>query len=501
MSQDLVARALTSLRNRDFIAARTCIAAFAEDNPLELQHYLIRGLSDIALKDWNAALATFDEGTRIFPHQPQLWFNLGVAQENAGLFEEAAASFEYSLDLKPDQGEACGNLSNIYRRLGLFINAEKMAHQAYELGAPKAAALNCLGLALARQGKREESEKIFGQVLQLEPSNAHALLNLANCAIDRFDFAAAWPLYAAARAADNDPTIRHEEGLARLLAGDYATGWSLYEARLERSTGLRVQPNGPLWRGEPLAGKKLLLVAEQGFGDVIQFCRYGVPLASQGVTLSWIVPKSLQRLLADNLPGHVLAEGSDPLPTTDYWLPILSLPLITQRPAPADAPPAPYMRAAAAPGLPGIKKDKRKIGIVWSTSPTNERGYEKSMPIEMLAPLWGLKDVQFYAPFINPHLDDITQEPIRRLDNLIKDFADTAGLLIQLDCLVTVDTATAHLAGALGLKAFVLLPYCPDWRWGIRGSTTPFYPSVTLLRQPKPDDWESVIKQLIDHLS
>ncbi len=500
MSQDLVVTALNALRNRDFVAARNSISAFAEDNPLELQHYLIRGLSDIALKDWEAASDTFHEATVTFPHQPQLWYNLGIAQENLGLLDDATASYEYSLDLNPEQAEACGNLSNIYRRLGFFSDAESMAHRAYELGASKPGALNCLGLALARQGKLSEAEKVFRQILELEPNNSHALVNLANCEVDRLEFSAAWPLYAAARAADNNPVIRHDEALARLLAGDYVTGWPLYEARMEQASAVRIRPTMPMWRrGTILTGKKLLLVAEQGFGDMIQFCRYGAVLAAQDVTLIWVMPTPLVRLMADNLPGTVVAEG-DPLPEADYWMPVMSLPYATERLSPADTMPTPYLRIAATPELPGGKKDKRKIGIVWTASPTNERGYEKSMPIETLAPLWNLEDTQFYAPFINPRLSEIKQQPIRRLDNLIKDFTDTAGLLMQLDCLVTVDTATAHLAGALGLKAFVLLPYCPDWRWGTDGMATPFYPTLTLLRQPKPGDWESVITELVKHL-
>ena len=149
-----------------------------------------------------AALATFEEAARLFPHQPQLWFNLGVAQENLGLVEDAVESFEHSLDLNPDQGEACGNLSNLYRKLGLFLEAETMAHRAYELGAPKSQALNALGLALARQGAfRRRRKNLPRNCADWSRRHAHALTNLANCAVDRLDFNAAWPLYAAARAA------------------------------------------------------------------------------------------------------------------------------------------------------------------------------------------------------------------------------------------------------------------------------------------------------------
>jgi Flp pilus assembly protein TadD len=500
MTQDLVVQALTALRQKNFPAARDYVAAYANENPLEFQHYLIKGLAEIALADWQAASETFDEATRIFPHQSQLWLNLGVAYENLGLFDEAAESYEHSLDLKAEQADACGNLSNIYRKQGRFADAEDMAHRAYELGAPKAQALNVLGLALGKQGKFEAAGKIFNEARQLDPGDATILANLANLAVDQLKLDAAWPLFAAARIVNDNAGIRRDEGMARLLAGDTAQGWQLYESRLELPRALRLHPSCPRWNGEPLQGKRLLLVAEQGFGDTIQFCRYGRLLAEVGATLLWAVPASLRGLLAENLPGLVMAEG-ELLPDADYWLPILSLPLATGKLAYTDAPSAPYLRAPLSPQLPAAKKNAKKIGVVWTASPTNERDYEKSMHIEDLAPLWKIPNTQFYAPFVNPRLSQITNQPLTRLDHLIGDFADTAALLTQLDCLVSVCTAAAHLAGALGVKTYALLPYCPDWRWGVSGETTPWYPSVTLLRQKKFGDWESVIENLVGRIS
>jgi len=500
MSQDLVVQALSALRQKNFTAARDCVAAYANDNPLEFQHYLIKGLAEIALGDWQAARDTFEEAVQNFPHQPQLWLNLGIAAENLDLADEAIESYEHSLDLKAEQADACGNLSNLYRKQGRFSEAEDMAHRAYELGAPKAQALNVLGLALAKQGKFEAAGKILSEARQLDSNDPAILANLANLAVDQLKLDAAWPLFAAARIANDSAVIRRDEGMARLLAGDAARGWPLYEARLELPKALRLRPQCPRWNGEPLQGKRLLLVAEQGFGDTIQFCRYGRVLAEMGATLLWTVPGPLRALLADNLPGLVMTEG-ELLPDVDYWLPLMSLPLTTGKLAYADAPAAPYLRAPSTPMLPAPKKDAKKIGLVWTASPTNDRDHEKSMHIEDLAPLWKLPNTQFYAPFVNPRLAQITKEPVIRLDHLIGDFADTAALLMQLDCLVSVCTAAAHLAGALGVKTYVLLPHCPDWRWGVSGETTPWYLSVTLLRQPKFGDWESVISNLIQRLS
>jgi ADP-heptose:LPS heptosyltransferase len=142
-----------------------------------------------------------------------------------------------------------------------------------------------------------------------------------------------------------------------------------------------------------------------------------------------------------------------------------------------------------------------RIGIVWAGSPTHIRDHERSIPLEVLAPALTKINADFYAPFIGAALDEIGTLPIQRLDNLITDFADTAALLNQMDCLITVDTSVAHLAGTLGLKTFLLLHHCPDWRWETSASTTAWYPSLTLLRQSRFGDWSSVVSRLTKLLS
>ncbi len=519
MTGDLVARALTALRHKNYAAAREFITAYGENAPFELQHYLIEGLAELALEDWTAAQETFTEAIQDFPHQPQLWFNLGIAQENLGALDDAEDSYRHSLDLKSDQADACGNLSNVLRRLGCFAEAEEMAHRAYELGAPKAQALNALGLALGKQGRFEAAAAVFTQARELDASDPLIPANMANLAVDQLNLADAWPLFAAARAlaerssppAQEDAahaearkralvaTLRRDEGMARLLAGETEQGWALYDARLDIPGALRVHPSCPRWQGEPLAGKTILLVAEQGFGDTIQFCRYGRLLSESGASLVWMAPKPLHRLLASNLPGLVLRED-DAVPDAHYWAPLMSLPRALKLQRFSDAPTAPYLAAPAEPRLPAASGLRRRIGLVWTASPTNDRDYEKSMPLAALDPLWKLGNVEFCAPFVNPRLDLIAGQPIRRLDSLITDFADTAALLAQLDGLVTVCTAAAHLAGALGLRTWLLLPHCPDWRWGLGHETTPWYPSVTLLRQPAFADWATPVERLADIL-
>jgi len=184
-------------------------------------------------------------------------------------------------------------------------------------------------------------------------------------------------------------------------------------------------------------------------------------------------------------------------PDADSYIPLLSLPLATGLLRREQIPPSVVLRAPEKPVLPA---DPRKIGLVWAGSPTHRRDSERSLPLSTLAPLWENLDARFYAPILGAALDQTTGTPVQRLDSLIKDFADTAAVLKQLEALVTVDTAVAHLAGALGVRTFLLLPSVPDWRWGTEGTTTPWYESVTLARAASFGDWREAVEIVLRKL-
>ncbi len=482
-------KALNALKNKDFPAARAEIAA-VDAGDYAVQHFLIKGLAESAMEDWDAARETFTQATGKFPAQAMFWLNRGIAEEKTGAIAEAVASQLECVWVNPTQGEAYGNLSNLYRKQNKFVEAESMARQALVHGANEAEAMNCLGLALAKQGKHAEAEAAHKAAHDAAPHNPDILCNRANLEVDQLRFEKAWPLFAAARAIEDKPVFRHDEALARLLAGDFETGWRLFEARLEMPHTLRLHPTCPRWQGEDLTGKRLLIVAEQGLGDVIQFCRYQKFIA--GGDLVWAVPKALVRLLSGILRGEVLDEKNS-LPACDYYVPMMSLPLATQHLHPVSS--TIVLQTPATPLLPE-GAHKKKIGLVWAGSPTHGRDAERSIPLARVAPILDSVAADFYAPFLGEALKDIGDLPIIRLDHLIDDFADTTALLKQMDCLITVDTAVAHLAGAMGVKTFLLISYCPDWRWGVTGETTDLYPSVTLVRQPKHGDWDSAISRL-----
>ncbi|MDD3029556.1 MAG: tetratricopeptide repeat protein [Alphaproteobacteria bacterium] len=488
--------AINALKNNDFEGARLKIGPVTSS--FTVQHFLIKGLAELSLKDWASARETFACAITRVKGKPFLWLNKGIAEENLGLSEDAMASYEACLAVDPSQALACGNLSNLYRNANRLTEAETMARRALDLGADKAEALNCLGLALARQGKAVEAKECFEQALTLNPNHPLALTNMADLFVDALDFDKAWPLFAKAHAITDSPDIRRTEGLARLLAGDFVRGFSLFEARLEEPAALRHRPACPLWDGKPLGDRRLLVVAEQGLGDVIHFCRYQHFLNSDKIV--WAVPRPLVRLLSPSLRGTVVDEDGD-VPACDVFAPIASLPWLLRDALSGEAlafPPVamPYLNAPMEPILP-LGTHKLSIGLVWAGSFSHKRDRERSIPLEILAALLDCVEADFYAPFIGKALDQIGPLPLTRLDDRIHDFADTASLLNQLDVLVCVDTAIAHLAGALGVRTFLLLPFCPDWRWGKEGNISRLYPSVTLVRQPSPGDWEGAVKKLI----
>ena len=163
-----------------------------------------------------------------------------------------------------------------------------------------------------------------------------------------------------------------------------------------------------------------------------------------------------------------------------------------------DAPPAPYLDAPEhGPSLPA-KKGKQRIGLVWAGSIAHERALERQIPFGALAPLLKDPNLQIFAPFLGPALEDAQGAPIARLDHLIGDLADTAKLMEQLDYLVTVDTASAHLAGSIGVPTYLLLSHCPDWKWGTSSTETPWYPSLYLVRQARPFEWDDTVQKLLE---
>ena len=294
-------------------------------------------------------------------------------------------------------------------------------------------------------------------------------------------------------------------GALLLLLGDFEPGWREFEwmwripaveqeyARLER----------PRWDGGPLAGRVCLLYGSPSYGDTLQWCRYAPELAARGGRPLLVCQPELQRLLR-TLPGVDLVGWNDPLPPFDVHAPLMSLPYLLGLPEPPAV--VPYLVAPHAADIarwqaalpPGFK-----VGLVWAADPTHP-GPWRSMSLRELAPLGAVPGVTFISLQKGPAEQELPSAPaeLRPIDlgSQLTDFADTAALLSQLDLVITVDTAMAHLAGALGIRAWILLPALPDARWLLHRSDSPWYASARLFRQSQPGDWAPVVQQVAQEL-
>jgi Tfp pilus assembly protein PilF len=411
-------------------------------------------------------------------HHADAHANLGNALKDLGRPEEAIASYARALRLKPGSAVILNNMGAALELAGRPEESLAYYAKALSLKPDYVEALNNRGNALQALGRLEEAMACYAQVLQAVPGFAHAHWN---------------------------------ESLCRLLAGDFAEGFEKFQSRLETpafATVKRRYPSPPWLGGESVRGKTLLLHAEQGMGDTIQFCRYAKLAAAAGAKVLLEVQAPLKSLLAAvEDASQVIAQG-EPVPPFDCHCPLLSLPLAFGTrldTIPADIP---YLRADPARAEDwqarlGPKTGPR-IGLVWSGSAGHEKDRRRSLPLAEFAKL-AAGQAQFISLQKEVRAADqpvlAQRGDIARHGETLGDFADTAALVANLDLVVSVDTSVAHLAGAMGKPVWLLLPFTPDWRWLLGREDSPWYPSARLFRQSRAGDWEGVIQRVAQALA
>ncbi|HEY9219043.1 MAG TPA: tetratricopeptide repeat protein [Phenylobacterium sp.] len=301
-----------------------------------------------------------------------------------------------------------------------------------------------------------------------------------------------------------------------LAVGDFERGWALYEGRYDRAEAApdrlaRPELAFPEWRGEALEGRSILVLAEQGYGDQIQFCRYANVLKARGARRVTIACRAALAPLMESLEGVdqvILAQDGSSPPDHDFWVLMLSLPHLTGTrlsTIPSMSPylsvPAPYRERWA----PLIAPEGLRVGLVWKGNSENPADGQRSLPsLRSLRPLWDVPEIAFISLQMGAAgLEAATappDQPLVRLGDQIRDFGDTAAIVEQLDLLISVDSAPAHLAGALGKPAFVLLPYPADFRWLLNRSDSLWYPTLRLFRRERGEDWSRVVERLVSEL-
>jgi len=416
------------------------------------------------------AEASYLHALRLAPEHFDAHNNLGALRARQRRFREAIGSLEHALALAPEHAQARNNLGNVYHNLGRLDDAIACFRAVLAARPEDAGAYSNLGLSLHARGEYQAAEDSFRRALALQPEFADAHLNL---------------------------------GLLLLLQGDFASGWAEYEWR-QRVVGFEGSPRakGPRrWNGEPLDGERILLHAEQGFGDTLQFVRYLPLVAARGGRVVLEVPAELKRIMAASVDSESVLCPGDPVPEIGWHCPLPSLPGAFASDAASIPRSVPYLRAdpaGVARWRASMDLQRFNVGLVWAGRAEHGRDRVRSLPLAALAPLADVPGVTWHALQKGPGAEQLAHAPpaLRLIDHdrELTDFAETAALVCALDLVICVDTSVAHLAGGLGKPVWILLSHVPDFRWLLGRDDSPWYPSARLFRQPSFGAWPPVIE-------
>jgi tetratricopeptide (TPR) repeat protein len=464
------------------------------------------------LKRYEEALASFDKALAIQPDHADALNNRGLALQELKRYDEALASYDKALAVRSDLAEVLSNRGAALQELRRYDEALASFDKALAIQPDLAEALSNRGIALQELKRYDEALASFGKALAVKPDYADALNNRGNALkeLQRHDEALA--SYNEALAIRPDYAEAHlNQSMCRLLIGDLERGWEQYEWRWASKNfpSPRRKFLQPLWLGkEDIAGRTLLLHAEQGLGDTIQFARYTQAIAQKGARVILEVQPTLRSLMSGISGAHQVLSHGEPLPQFEFHCPLLSLPLAFNTRLPTIPVTTPYLRAAEA----AVKtwedrlgqRNALRVGIVWSGSLANKNDHNRSIALSRLVALASL-GARLVSLQNEVRAEDekalAANKHITHFGSELKDFSDTAALVSLMDLVISVDTSVAHLAGALGKPVWILLPFAPDWRWLLDREDSPWYPTARLFRQPMIGDWDSVIHTVIDSLS
>ncbi|MBF0422668.1 MAG: tetratricopeptide repeat protein [Magnetococcales bacterium] len=458
---------------------------------------------------WAEAVECYRQALSIRPDYPEALVNFGMALQSWGNLAAAEEKFKQAIAIRPDYPEAWSRWGVTLQDQGDLPAAVEKYRQALMLRPNQAEFLSHLGGALLSMERLTEAEGYLHQALARQPRHPEALTNLGSLLHKQGRLHEALEAFFMAQEADpNFAEAYFGASLVQLLLGDYPSGWRHYEWRW-RTRGFQPHGQGqPVWDGGVLSGRTLLIHCEQGLGDSIQFIRF-VPLVKEkGGRIVVLCPPPLYRLFSRMASIDLLVRHGDSVPPCDCQIPLMSLAgLLGTTP---DTIPAqgPYLQVEKGPGqekmflpaeFPGLK-----VGLVWRGSRHFKNDHIRSMPVSMVGQLLTLEGCLFVSlqkemtteerawMAAKRHFVDLSQE--------LYDFADTARILASLDLVISVDTAVLHLAGAMGIPVWGVIPHVPDWRWLLGRADSPWYPSLRLFRQSRPGSWQEVLEEMTERL-
>ncbi len=449
----------------------------------EARRLFLEGCCLMAESAPQEAEVCFREALRLDPEFAEAHANLGLLLDEEGKTAEAERQYRRALSLAPDLGRTRLNLGVLLANQKRFLEAEAAYMSALELTPDSPAAWSNLGVLQACRKEEEEAERSYRRALELDPGYRLASFNLS---------------------------------YLLLRQGQFAEGWSRLEARNWYHALERVLP-APRWRGEPLQGRSLLIGFEAGYGDMIQFCRYANVAKERGAAkITVICHPALKRLFGTLAGVDELFAFDEPIPDGgwDFWTPPLSMPLYCGTRLDSIPGKIPYLAAEESLVERWSRRLFReslprelRVGLVWRGNPCFENDDQRSLPsLTTLEPLGSIQGIRLFSLQKGAGEEGLLESPpllpLVDLGPEITDFADTAAIVVNLDLIITVDTAVAHLAGALAKECWLLLPeFKPDWRWLTGRSDSPWYPGVIrIFRQPEMGEWKTVVGEVREAL-
>jgi len=459
--------------------------------------------------NWSDALVVLQKGNRLHPNRAEILIPLGITHRELSQFDESLRALTLALEVNGNAPDAHIEIARTYQSIGTNDKAETHFKQAVSL-TPNVTTHGFYATFLSDRGREDEAIEEFRNAVTFAPQSEQALnqfgYHLYTCgqieeSIDAFE-----------RCLKINPNNAETHGLYAfplLLKGEYAKGWKEYEWRFKTPSfpPPPLKLDSPTWHGEPLEGKSILLIGEQGFGDTFQFVRFAAQLKAMGANVLVAAQAPAVELLKST-PGvdAVIAFSDTDVPAHDYHVYMMSLPQrlgVTLATIPQSGPylyPDPDRVATWKDYFASY--DTLKVGIVWSGNPEQRNNVKRSCPLAALSPLLGVDTVQLFSLAKDYDGAEGPLPPeIIDLGGRINSFSDTAAIIANLDLVISVCTSTAHLAGALGCPVWVLLAASADWRWLLNRHDSPWYPTARLFRQSELHNWNHVFQKVAQDLA
>jgi Flp pilus assembly protein TadD len=473
---------IASQAGRHDLAADLILRAIHR-NPTAAEYHANLGLALAAMNQFSQAIAAYQQAIALRPDFPDALNNLGKAHDLSGQTAQAVECYRRAIALKPDFASAHSNLAQALCMAGETDAAIAALQQTIALAPQSAQAYNNLGNAFYRKGDPVAAEQACRNALILRPDLPDAHLNLA---------------------------------VALLMQGKLPEGFKEYAWR-SRVQGTMVPRRSfmqPRWDGSELLGRRILLHVEQGFGDMIQFIRYVPMVVQRGGKVIVDCPEQFIRLLSGQFDvGHWITNLSESV-QFEVHCPLLDLPMVFETSLESIPSDVPYIKAEArladrwrdrlCSATQSTNDKPMHVGLAWAGSLAHANDRKRSMTLSTLAPLAEIDNLHFISLQKGPGAVEASNPPgpmnLTDWTPELNDFADTAALIANLDLIITIDSAVAHLAGAMGKPVWLLLPFLPDWRWMMHREDSPWYPTMRLFRQPAPGDWETPVRKVGDAL-